>query len=347
MLKFTSADNSFDLQLFAEGEATTPATGTEMSGTAASAPAAAAPAAAAQPAAPQGTPTGDPRQGLQNPLLNWGAPGASAEGKTGETAPAPEPAQSAAQPEDLTAQIPDKFKLPDGTINYAALVKSYNEAEKKISEQGQQLSALAQQWEDFQRRLNPQAAAPQQPQPLSEEQIKEINEQWMTQFYENPLAAIVQAVQMAVEPKIQPLAQYYEQQRQLEQWNRQIEQAQQTHPDFEQLLPEIQKVVEEQGNILAELPNAVEVAYNLAKARQVKPPEQLLRDPAFRQRILQDEEIRNEILKAYAQQVKNGQPPVVIGNQPGQSPATPPLEIKTTSDAKKATLGFFSRIMGS
>lgn len=71
-----------------------------------------------------------------------------------------------------------------------------------------------------------------------------------------------------------------------------------------------------------------------------------MKDENFRKKILEDESIRNEILKDYANKVKEGQPPIMVGSQPGEIPAIPPEEIKTPQDSLRATKSFFQRILG-
>ena len=280
-----------------------------------------------------GTPGGDPRDSMTNPLLN---------GAGGEQQPQAQPNGQ------LESQIPDKFRGQNGELNTDGLLKSYQFAEKKIAEQGQQLT----QFQDVQRQLQEmRGLLEQQNQPpqqeITSEQIAQMNEEWRDSFYEDPMAAVTGLVNNIVSPIVQPIAQQREYEQQVNHWNQQLQLTAQANPDFHDLLPAMQEIVSQQGEALTSLPNAVEVVYSMAKARQAKSPDQLMQDQGFRQRIMQDESIRQEIIKSYGTQIRQNQPPVVIGGQPaGQPPATPPNEIKSTSEAKRAAMGYFSRILG-
>ena len=61
----------------------------------------------------------------------------------------------------------------------------------------------------------------------------------------------------------------------------------------------------------------------------------LLNDPEVKNQILQNPDLRNEIVRSYVDQVKKGQPPVVMGGGPqsGGPPATPPEPITSVKDA--------------
>jgi len=321
--------------------------------------------------APETQVTGDPRQGLQNPLFNVGQePGASTtnnEPEPGSQETNPETGEPTPQTGDnppAELEIPDKFKLPDGSINTEALLKSYIEAEKKISEQGTQLGQVSALQEELaqlkamiEQAQKPPEAQPQQPPQPTPEEIAKYNEQFMEQFYENPIEAlgqmmsqmVNQAIQQNVNPMLQPIMQQFEQQQKVEQYSRQIEECRQKYQDFDTMLPAMQNLIQEKQEFFDKLPEgeAMEVAYHMAKSQQLKPPEQLLQDPNFLQQVMQNETVKNSILKNYAQGVKQNQPPVVIGNQPAAvPPAAPPTEIKSTSDAKKAALSYFQRIFG-
>ncbi|MCL6557458.1 MAG: hypothetical protein K6U74_01410 [Firmicutes bacterium] len=340
----------------------------------------AAPAAPAQPVAPPATqdipPGTDPRTVMKNPLIDL--LGASQQTAEPQSQPAGESAPGAvAQPgttDDITAiagMIPDKFKNPDRTVNTAALMKSYLGMEKVLGEQGQKLSIIPQlerQIQILQSQLSQVTQQPGQPQTqpqtapassepeLTPEQIKEMNEKFLEDFYENPVQTIANMATRIAQDMVNPIAQTVEQSKQVHEFTAQIEDFAEKNPDVADLWPDMLKILDANKH-LADLPNGLEVIYKMAKAEKYgtpppappapPTPEQLLQDPAFRAKILADPGIKNEILKGYVQEIKSGQPPVVIGNQPGSlPPAAPPTEIKNISDAKKASIGLFQRLLG-
>lgn len=283
-----------------------------------------------------------------------------------------EPAQGAAEPEPGTvpAQEPPAETEPQSLIlgkfkTQADLENAYREAERKIHETGQALSLREQEL------LALRGQAPQQggePQPEQQQQVKESLDQmtfeqqqeWLEKFYDMPVDAIMEILQPQLRQSVEPIAKRIQQREQQEIWGRQISAVRQSHEDFNNLVPEIEKAMSDPSNAyLAGAPNPFEAAYNLVKSRQVlsqanQPqqqqqvnPDSLLKDPAFRRKILEDQNIRNEILKNYAQGVKQGKPPVVIGSQPGgQPPAAPTEPITSTREATKHAKNFFSRMMG-
>lgn len=258
-----------------------------------------------------------------------------------------EPQETVVEPlvePDAEPLIMGKFKSQDD------LEQAYKEAEKRISQYGQQFSQNQQQIEQMQNQLQllqQFVQRFQEPQPqISPEEVHEKNQKWLDNFYENPIEALNEVVSRSVMQAITPLSQKIQYQENVDRYNQQVSMARQKYPDFDNYMEQMQEIVKRQGQYLAALPNSVEVIYNMAKAQTIKSPDDYLKDEAFRQKLLQDETIRNEILKQYAQTVKDGQPPVVLSNQHGEPPLAEPMEIKSTQDAKKATLSFFQRMAG-
>lgn len=256
-----------------------------------------------------------------------------------------EPQETVVEPlvePDAEPLIMGKFKSQDD------LEQAYKEAEKRISQYGQQFSQNQQQMEQMQAQLQQfqqfvqRFQEPQQ----SPEEVQERNQKWLDKFYESPIEALNEVIVQNVQQAVTPLIQKIQYQENVDRYNQQVVAARQKYPDFDSFMPQMQEIIKEQGSYLSGLPNSVDVIYNMAKAQTIKSPEDYLKDEAFRQKLLQDETIRNEILKQYAQTVKDGQPPVVLSNQHGEPPLAEPMEIKSTQDAKKATLSFFQRMAG-
>ena len=176
---------------------------------------------------------------------------------------------------------------------------------------------------EFLARIQPQT----QPDP---DDIARQNEEWLARFYDNPREALSELVTGIVEPKLQSVKDFEE----MRQWESQAEALVDAKPDFDEMIPVMEQVITEKP-YLATLPNALEVVYDVAKARQatIDP----LSDPAFRQKILSDETIRNEIIKSHLEGIQKGAPPIVIGGG-GSPPATPPNAPKTLREATRMFL---------
>lgn len=251
-----------------------------------------------------------------------------------------------------------KFKSTDD------LAKAYQEVERKMHEQGQENSQMKKTNYEMQQQMaqvnqylqilqQQQAQQVQQPQsshtqPMTPEQ----QEEWLNKFYDRPLDALQEYVNEYVDPTLQkmvePLQQkisYYED---TNKWNEQIRNVASQNPDFNELLPDIQQIIQEQGEYLKNMPNTVEVAYNLAKARRVSSipkPDDLLNDDSFIEKILGNENIQKKFQEKTAKKVVDKKPPVVLGNQTGgQPPAAPPDSIKSTSDANKSFKAYLDKI---
>lgn len=259
-------------------------------------------------------------------------------------------------PEGQTVEeqmILGKFKTQDDLVN------AYKEAERRISEYGQdgskarqELEQLRGQVSQLQRFLTQQRYQQSQVQP-SPEEIQKKNQEWLDKFYENPHEALNEVVNQRVREVVGPIQRDYQYQQHQRRFQQQVEEARQKYPDFDDLQPVMHQIVQEQGQYITSLPNAVEVVYSMARLKnpQQSPqvqqtPESVLQNEEFRKQVLQDESIRKEILAQYAQEVKNRQTAPVMGNQHGEPASTPPQEITTTKDAKKASLSYFQRLAG-
>jgi hypothetical protein len=302
-----------------------------------------------------------------------------------QATPDQQPQVNESQPE---TPVPDKFKNPDGTVNVSALLKSYGSLEQKLGEQGNQLgqvqalqkkveelTGLIQSQQQAAQQQNQAASLQKEPPQLTEDQISQMNEQFLQDYYENPIqtmntlvsAITKNAIQSALQPlvsQIQPVVQAHEQSVQMQKWNQQTEEVAKANPqEFEALKPLMSQVINEQADIISALPenlNKVQYVFNQAKAikaqqtaaelaaqaAQIKTPEQMLADPEFVQKILQNDQIKQMFAQSQAQAIRQGQPPVVIGNQPaGASPAAPAPDVKNIKDATPSALNYFKKVM--
>lgn len=360
---FENADNltfGFDLQLFAEGEIQ----GEPVATTTEAIPAV------------ETADNADPRATMS--LTDYFSRGQASEDDVtpSTTEPAPETESGGppdAEPEVTTEpqppvmDVPDKFKNPDGSVNIDALAKAYINMEQmyprikqdpqavdNMLETNKQLQAQNQELnQKFLTLIETMQAQTAQKEPeLSPEEKKAREEAEMEAFWEkynqNPKQAIMEMVNQAVKPMVEPLHQEMQYRQEVEHWNNQIQAFSQSHADFDEMLPAIREVVAEYGDMLKGRPDAIEIAYNFAKAKQVtsapepepaQPPtvEEMLNDQNVLAQIVQNPAIKKLILEQHVQEIKNNPAPPVIGSQPGGlAPSTEPKDLTNIKTAKEA-----------
>lgn len=309
---------------------------------------------------------------------------AIAEMMTGPTAPTvetPAPEPEAAVPEETIpivpkprADIPDKFLLPTGEVNVEALVKSYQFAEQKISEQGQasstELAELRQSVMNLQAALiargpnspDVPGAAPEPPAP-SEEEVAAANEAWLEKFYENPKAAmaemqsnLLKEIKDSLEPIVQPITQQREYNTQVANYTAEVAALAGKYSDVDQFRGAMSDILAEGGEKLLNLDNVMEVVYFMAKGKapvaSVAPatplaPAVSLKDPLYLAQVAADPDVQKAVLGAY--KAKTGAeptPPVVGARATGVTPGMPPTEIRSTKDAARASKEYFKKVFG-
>ncbi len=273
-----------------------------------------------------------------------------------EGAPA-EPQPPAPAPPVQEELILGKFKTQKDLEN------AYLEEQRRLTQYGQQFSQLQGQWQQFlTQQQRQQQQPPQQPQ-LTPEQIQKQNEDWYYKFQDKPLEALAererqaeermqQKIQETIQQFVAPVAQKIQYRESYDAYNQQLREAREKYPDFDQLMPEMNKIVQTHGQYYANVPNSVEAIYGIAKARTgtagqpQRPLEDLLQDPQVREKIMSDPAIKNAVLKNYAQEIRQGRPPNVIGSQPGETPASPAADYSQPGSAKKSALSYFRSIVG-
>lgn len=292
-----------------------------------------------------------------------------------EPEPDPEP-----QPE-----VPDKFRAPDGSVNVAALLKSYQEAEKKISSQGQQsateLAELRQTVMQLQTALltnqgepqgEPGTYAPPAPPTPNEEELAVQAEAWLEKFYENPQGALQDVISSALQQqigealkpimqKVDPIVQQEEFRQSVQGYAQQMAQLSEKYLDVEQMRPAMQELlaspdpaVKRKMETILEMDDAMETIYLMAKGQTqvaspaAKTPEELLQDPAFLARAAQSPEVQKIILQSIQQQVQGEPKPAVVGARPGgTTPGMEPINIRSTKDAARASVDYFKKAFGN
>lgn len=290
------------------------------------------------PSAAPGMPTGT------NPLLdpNW----------MGETAASPQGTPAIEQLDFAGRKVPVTDPIiKDIHKDYSHLQKTFQETNQTVKSLQEQNQVYMQMIQQFQSQQAPAApAAPPQPQGPTAEEIESFSQQYMDQFYENPIAAnqmlfqspfmqdvLNQRIEAAVNQILGPM-------QQKEQFNTEVQTMSQKYPDFNTHIDAMQEVIDKNPK-LAEL--GLETVYMVAKGQNAQPTpgvEQLLQDPAFKQNLMANEQFKNEIINQYMQNrtTTNQQIPPVMGNQPGGStPTIPAQSPKSIGEASK----MFSRFL--
>lgn len=308
-----------DLQLFSEGG---DMGGGEAGGGEATPPAAPAPEVSAAPPAPQGI----------NPLLD---PSWSQAPQAPEAPAAPEMLDFAGRKVPVVDPV-----IRDLHKDYSNLHKTYQETNntvRSLQEQNQMFQTMLQQYLQGQppaAQQTPQAAQPE-PEPF---QMPQDSESFMNLWYENPITTVQQMVQAQIQQIMEPV-------RREQQYQKEIQTLSQQYTDFQDHIPQMQELIQ-QSPQLAEM--GLETVYWATKGRTAQPtytPEQLVNDPNFRQKLVQNETLRNEVVSQYLQQSqeRNNNTPPVMGNQPGgNAPAVPENRPKSLREASK----MFSKYLG-
>ena len=335
------------------------------------------PAAASPEVTPEPKPEGvDPRSYLENPLLKASAPiepgaGQQKPGKepTPESQePQPVPEESGDKPEFLL----DKFKTPEEQAKaYPELEKLHGKTTAEISElrrQNQEFNKLVAQLQQGQQPVGQTpdgAAAPAQ---ATEATIKAVFDSWdedkqtafMDELYEDAPKAMakafaplleqmrgeVEAFKTELTSQVEPLISERQFNEQVTTANEAIAAFGESRPDMEALRPTMQSIFEADAEFYDSLPpeKAIETLYNAAKAQNIEDIkgaptlDELLSNPEAQAKFAESDAVKQLVLAGQAKQIQAGNPPTVIGSQPGQSTATPPVEIKSTKDAGKALL---------
>lgn len=224
--------------------------------------------------------------------------------------------------------------------SYDELAKAYANLEGFNTQTRQELAQLKQTLEN----------QPEMPKEEPEVQVNEADleaqkEAFLNKFYEDPIAfmnelnkkAEARAEEIA-KKMVEPIYKEREAAQKQQEWNIRATQFKEAHPDMPEYTQHMVDFLSENPEI-ADKENAIELAYNYAKGLKYQAPkshDELLNDPEFVQKIISNENIKNEILKATAAGIKKGNPPPVIsGNAAtgGKPVVTPPQEAKSFKEA--------------
>lgn len=214
--------------------------------------------------------------------------------------------------------------------------QSTNQQYKQMQEQNQQLMQMVQMFQQQAQQPAQQQAA-QGPTP---EEMERMKEDFMNTFYEDPQSAIKNIVETFVKPVVEPIQKERE-------FQQQVESVKSKYADFQDMVPAMQEVLQ-QNPALQDM--GLETVYLAAKGKtaQAQPqvtPEQMLADPNFRQMVMSNPEISQQIVSQYLSQKQTTQaqtPPVMGATTGGQmlaSPENKPTSIRGGSKAFLQWLG--------
>lgn len=259
--------------------------------------------------------------------------------------PAEAEGQVTDKPAEPTELIENKEETPPQLIlgkfkSYEELERAYSNLEGFTTQTRQELSSIKQLLEHKQPEEKPPEEAPEE---VSEEELAARKEAFLNKFYEDPLRVMEElnkkAEQRAEEiakQMVAPIFKEREESKKQQEWNTKAVRFKEEHPDMMQYSDKMVKFLETNPEI-ADKDNAIELAYNYAKgASNNISPEEMLKDPEFIQKIISNENIKNELLKAAAESSRKGNPPSVISSgvsSGGKAVASPPQEPKTFKEA--------------
>lgn len=246
---------------------------------------------------------------------------------------------------DSTEQIKVREETPPELIlgkfkSYEELEKAYSNLEGFNTQTRQELSSIKQMLEQRQIEEKPPEVSPEE---VDEEELAARKEAFLNRFYDNPMEVIEELNKKAetraeeiAKQMVAPIFKEKEEVRKQQEWNSKAMQFKEQHPDMMQYSDKMVSFLESNPEI-ADKDNAFELAYNYSKGVSSNAtPDEMLKDPEFIKKIMGDENIRNELLKAAAENSRKGNPPSLISSgiaTGGKAVASPPQEPKTFKEA--------------
>lgn len=261
------------------------------------------------------------------------------------------------QPQDEVLQFGNReIKVYGDDVR--ELHQDYTQLNQTVQNQSQELEQARQllaQYQTVMQHQQPiqQPEVPQQP-VIDTVRMQELHEEYQERMYENKFEADKwwneqpevqemerQRIETLVQQRVNEVVGPIQQERVI---NQQVSEAKTRYADFDDYTDAMQTLLQESPQ-LAELPNAIDNLYFMAKGRsaQTAPqPAQLLNDPSFQQQIIQNEQIRNMVLQNYQQLKMESQPPVVMAQQVAQTPTSLGEKLpRTLAEASRAALKYF------
>ena len=196
--------------------------------------------------------------------------------------------------------------------------------------------------QDILERLPGEAGQPEEQQGPSPEELAQQNEQWLEQFYENPMEQVQQLAEQIANEKLKPIMQEREQMQRQKVINDNIAEFKQSHPDMSDYVPDMVEIFNQMPE-LENHPQALQIAYSMAKGKQFdsvpKTIDDHLKDETQIDKLLENEQIRNKLVQKLMNEKKTS-PPVMGtgGKQAGSAALANPKKITNYRDATKAWL---------
>lgn len=230
--------------------------------------------------------------------------------------------------------------LKDVHKDYSSLQSTYTQTTNQVKD----LQAQNQTFMQLVQNMQQQAPAAQQQAPAQEAPVdlEQVKADFMEKFYDNPLEAIQSLLEDQFSKKVTPVIEPFQKE---QAWNQEVSSLSQKYDDFNSMIDPMKQLIQEMPHLAQ---HGLESVYQLAKRSQPTPqptPEQLLGDPAFREKVFQNQDITQQVVSQYLQskQQTNQQIPNVMAGQPGGSapsaPETRPTDIRGGSKAWLRSLG--------
>jgi hypothetical protein len=177
------------------------------------------------------------------------------------------------------------------------------------------------------------AAEPAVSEPTPEE-LEELNSKMRDEFLDNPKAfldKITASIRADAEASVlEQVAPVLEREKAMQRG----QELQSIVDEFKGRTPDFDNHRDAMGQYLSENegldnhPNALQIAYDAVKGRQTQDPE------ALKQQVLSDPAVKESIIKQYLEEIKNGQPPVIVsgtGNLGMPTVPQKPTDVKGAS----------------
>ncbi len=166
----------------------------------------------------------------------------------------------------------------------------------------------------------------QDPPTESPEDLEQMNEEFLSRFYDDPMGVVKELAESIANEKVKPFEEERDQMRRQRELESTVKNFEQENPDFNDYVDDIVAQLEATPE-LQNSPRGLELAYKLAKADKLsqgpQSVEDLLSDEGNLEKITQDPKIKDLILKEHMKGVSNKRPPKDIGG--GPSGASAPL----------------------
>lgn len=269
---------------------------------------------------------------------------------------------------DQQQLIGGKFKSVDDLLN------AYQNIEAAFSRKAQEAAQFKAMAEQMQRQATmtpdpaPQAVQ-QQAQAAAQQAVQQDNPDTVDLLNDSEALAEIlfsdpaKAVQMLreqitaevksnlvapIEQKINPIIQQSEEQARREAWLDKVQAFSSQHPDIDQFSQDMGRIIM-QNPVLRDLPNGLEIAYNAAKGQQYRPaqdPTSYLQDQEFvKNNILNNQQIRDQIIQQYLTELQQGGQPMSIGQASvsGSTPVGTPKRPTSLDEAGEMALSWFNK----